>query len=231
MSESAAEALAALRVAIERFDQEAPLPTSPASKQITAEAAPDERRWAEIDRQLGAQIAGRRVLVVGPASGYDALAFAARGAEQVLACASPDPLGRTGPQTPLDEASIDFPKLAWDELSPERHGTFGIVHCTGLLHRALEPVALLRTLRGMTAEDGTLLIGSIMIDDPERSEYLRFVPDRYAGDPTWWFLPGRLAFRWLVQTAGFEVQAAFGEQEESGEGFPIVSGYLRATPR
>jgi hypothetical protein len=69
----------------------------------------------------------------------------------------------------------------------------------------------------------------MMIDDPERSEYLRFVPDRFAGDPTWWFVPGRLAVRWLLQTAGFEVEGEFAEREGPRDLFPVVCAYLRAT--
>ena len=105
------------------------------------------------------------------------------------------------------------------------------MHCNELLHRVVEPLALLKTLRRMIAEDGTLLIGSMMIADPERSEYLRFIPDRYDGDPDWWFVPGRLAFRWLVQAAGFEIETAFGEHEGPQDWLPLITGYLLAKPR
>ncbi len=70
--------------------------------------------------------------------------------------------------------------------------------------------------------------GAQQLADPERSEYLRFVPDRHAGDPLLWFIPGRLALRWMVQTAGFDVEAEFGESEGPREGFPVLTGYLRA---
>jgi hypothetical protein len=75
------------------------------------------------------------------------------------------------------------------------------------------------------------LIGAMVLGDPERSEFLRFVPDRFAGDPNYWFVPGRLAFRWLVETAGFRVEAEFGEQEGPRDEFPVASTYLRAHAR
>lgn len=211
MSDLVPESLAAPRAAVKHSD-DVPSPTGlrPIADDRTAHPAPttqDQLRWDEIDRQLGTQISGRRVLVVGPNTDYDAAAFAARGAEQVLA-------GATHLQ-----------------LDPTHDGTFEIVHCNDLLHRVLEPLALLQTLRRVTARDGTLLIGSLMIADPERSEYLRFIPDRYAGDPACWFVPGRLAFRWLVQTAGFAIEAAFAEREGPEDCIPVVTGYLRATPR
>ena len=57
------------------------------------------------------------------------------------------------------------------------------------------------------------------------------IPDRYAGDASWWFVPGRLAFRWIVQAAGFDVQAEFGEREGPRDLFPVVNVYLRAIAR
>jgi SAM-dependent methyltransferase len=231
MDESTEGPLEALREAIERFAGAAPDPGPPAGRERWLErgTAPDELRWREIDRTIGDQITGRRVLVVGHGVDYDAFAFASRGAEYVLACEAPLAIRQAAEREPRNRSTIDFRPLAWDELDPERHGTFGIIHCNGLLHRVLDPIALLRTLRRVTEADGTLLVGSVMISDPERSEYLRFIPSRFLGDPSWGFLPGRLAFRWLLQTAGFDVGTAFGEHDLSGDGIPLVSGYLQGT--
>jgi len=225
MTTSSDDAVSALRDAIERFSRAAPpggapwLPRSKGERGLPTQR--DDRRWSEFDAQLEGLIAGRRVLIIGPSSDHDAAEFVARGAREVLACQWPEQFGpASGPAHP-----------GWQELAPERHGTFGLVYCRGLLHRVSEPLTLLRALRSVTADDGTLLIGAMMIADPERSEYLRFVPDGYAGDPSLWFLPGRLAFRWLVQAAGFEVDAAFGELDGPRAPIALVSGYLRATAR
>jgi SAM-dependent methyltransferase len=186
-------------------------------RQPSATVSDGEARWAEIDRELAGRIARRRVLVVGPDPYGDHAAYVARGAMGVTVCAHPD------------------------GLEPNGDRPFEIVHCDDLLHRVPEPVTLLRTLRRAIADGGLLLIGSMMIDDPERSEYLRFIPDwqafalpgstRCHGGHAGSFLPGRLAFRWMVATAGFEVEAAFGEREASDGPVPLVTGYLRATAR
>ncbi len=164
----------------------------------------------------------------GSEAGADALAFAARGAEHVLSCTQPVGRGGDDPVAVVQDPRVELRSSGWETLDPERDGTFEIVHCHGLLHRVLSPMALLARLRRMAACRGTLLIASMMLADPERSEYVRFVPDRHAGDPTCWFIPGRLAFRWLVETAGFEVEAELGETEGPRDGFPVVVGYLRA---
>jgi len=175
-------------------------------------------------------------LVIGGAAIEDARELAARGAAYVLSCAAPperEPsLGGVEGRIELDgegvDGRIDYQPLGWEELAPARQGTFDLILCDDLVHRVTEPLSLLRALRVMTSEGGVLLIGAMMIDDPERSEYLRFVPDRYAADPSWWFVPGRLALRWLLQAAGFVVEAEFGEREGPRDLFPVVRAYLKA---
>ncbi len=58
---------------------------------------------------------------------------------------------------------MELRSSGWETLDPQRDGTFEIVHCHGLLHRVLEPTALLRTLRRLAACRGTLLISSMML--------------------------------------------------------------------
>ena len=169
--------------------------------------------------------AGDRVLVIGPDAGRKALAFADRGVEHVLACVTPGasfaPASR-GADLPTQ---VELRRSGWEALDPVQDGSFDIVHCDGLMHCVLDPMGLLHSLRTMTADGGTLLIGSLMLPDAGQSELLRFVPEPQLA---WWFLPGRLAFRWMVSTAGFEVDAEFGEREGPRERFPVVTGYLRA---
>ncbi len=233
---SVEESLQGLRATIDRLARDSGL--SLRAEPATLEA--DRRRWTALDAYLAGRLDGRRVLDVGCGGSHDALAFAARGAEHVLCCVPPGDrradtvaptrgaVGDGEPVAGADEARVELQAEGWAALDPERDGTFEIVHCHGLLHRVLEPVSLLMALRRMAAGRGTLLIDSMMLADPERSELLRFVPDRHAGDPSCWFIPGRLAFRWLVETAGFEVEAELGETEGPRDGFPVVTGYLRA---
>lgn len=213
MSEPTRADLAALSAAIQRLDD------------LRSEVASTSE---QSDACLGESVTGRRVLVIGPGAGDVALALAARGAERVLAC-EPDGVVQAEILASARPSQVELRRVGWEGLDAERDGTFDIVRCDGLLHRVLGPIALLRRLHAMTAAGGTLLIGSMLLADPERSELLRFVPDRHAGDPSWWFVPGRLAFRWMLQTAGFEVQAELGESDGPRDGFAVVHGYLKAT--
>src|SRR5947208_7293878 len=87
---------------------------------------------------------------------------------------------------------------------------------------------LLQRLRAMLAEGGTLYFGSMMLADPALSEHMRFVPGSYYGDPTWWWVPGRLAMRWMLEAAGFEVEDEFGIAPGPPGEFDTINGYFRA---
>lgn len=211
LGESVRQALDGLREALGRF---------PALSAPPAEA--------ELDVPSDAEIAGRRVLVVGFGARRHALAYAERGAEHVLACETPEATEQSESFDVGRPATIELHPRGWDTLDPATDGTFDVVHCEGLLHRTLAPMTLLCMLRAMTSAGGLLLIESMQLADAERSELIRFVPDRHAGDATWWFVPGRLAFRWMVQTAGFEIEIELPERDGPRDEFRVVSGYLRA---
>jgi SAM-dependent methyltransferase len=172
-----------------------------------AAGAGDDRGLAELAERCARHRAGGRVLIVADRARAEAIELAVRGAREVLAWPGP-----------------------WQDLDPEREGSFAVVCCEGVLERVLDPMALLLKLRTIVAPNGLLLLGSTLLADPERSEYLRFAPTGHTGDPSPGFMPGRLALRWMVQTAGFEVQEEFGEREGPREGFPLVHAFLRARP-
>jgi hypothetical protein len=81
----------------------------------------------------------------------------------------------------------------------------------------------------MVADDGQLLFGSMLHASREQSEYIRFVPDSYAGDRTWWFVPGRLAMRWMLEVCGFEVEELLISDGVRGE-FATLNAYFRGRP-
>ena len=186
-----------------------------------------DRRWEDLDPEVGDSLAGRRVLDVGSNAGYDAFMFKQRGADEVVACEPHafhqqalflESLYRTG---------VCFEQIGWQQLDVARLGTFDLIHCHGVLYHEAHPVAMLQALRPLLRDGGVLLLGTMMLADPEMSEHLRFVPGSFAGDPTWWMVPGRLAVRWLLEAAGFAVVYEFGVRPGLRGEFQVLSGYLR----
>jgi len=186
-------------------------------------------RWNALGPEVPEDLSGRTVLDVGSNAGYDAFMFNLRGAGRIVAC---EPFEYHAQALFLQEVygtSIDFQPIGWRDLDPERQGTFDIVHCNGVVYHDPHPLRLVQTLRSMLADDGTLYFGSMMLADPALSEHMRFVPGSYFGDPTWWWVPGRLAMRWMLEAAGFAVEAEFGEGDGPPGQFPVMTAYFRAS--
>jgi SAM-dependent methyltransferase len=164
-----------------------------------------EPAWSDVRAQIRDRVPGAQILLLGLVPGSAAEELTRLGAGQVEV------------------------RARLEELESDDRDGFDIVYCEGLLHRVPDPLSTLEALRGLMREQGTLVIGSMLVSDPERSEYLRFVPDRYGADSSWRFVPGRLAFRWLVLAAGFQIEGAFGEQDGPLEPFAVMRGYLKAS--
>jgi SAM-dependent methyltransferase len=188
-----------------------------------------DQRWIGLGAEVPESLAGKRVLDVGSNAGYDPFMFAHRGAERVVGC---EPFGFHQQAVFLESiyhSGVQFEQIGWEQLSPERFGTFDLIHCNGLLYHEPNPMALLLRLRSMLAPGGELILGSMTLADAEQSEYLRFVPGSYFGDPTWWFVPGRLALRWMLEVTGFRIAYTFGEWTGPPGAFPVLNAYFRAT--
>lgn len=190
----------------------------------------NDLRWQGLGAEVPADLAGKRVLDIGCNAGYDPFMFHLRGAEYVLGC---EPFAFIEQARFLQRVygtGIDFRPLSWQDLDPAQHGTFDLVHCHGVLYHDMHPVALLQRLRVMLAPGGTLYFGSMMLADPELSEYARFVPGAYYGDPTWWWAPGRLAMRWMLESAGLEVRRQLPVHDGPPGEFATINGYFECGP-
>lgn len=188
----------------------------------------NDARWLGLGERVPESLADQRVLDVGSNAGYDPFMFHLRGAEHVLACEPFEFIEQARFLERLYRTDIDFQPLGWQELDPEVHGRFDLVHCHGVLYHEAHPMAMLERLRAMVAPDGRLLLGSMMLADPELSEYARFVPGAYYGDRTWWWVPGRLALRWMIEATGFEITGEFGWHDGLPGEFRTSNGYLDA---
>ncbi len=188
----------------------------------------NDQRWESIGENVP-DLSGKRVLDVGSNAGYDPFMFKLRGASEVLACEPFEFVHQARFLESIYQTGVDFRQIGWQQLDPSEHGLFDYVHCHGVLYHEPNPLAMLLRLRAMLAADGEMLFGSMLHASAEQSEYIRFVPDAYAGDKTWWFVPGRLAMRWMLEVTGFEVEELTLTEGPRGE-FRTLNGYFRACP-
>jgi SAM-dependent methyltransferase/predicted O-methyltransferase YrrM len=188
----------------------------------------NDQRWEWMDEYV-TDLSGKRVLDVGSNAGYDPFMFKLRGAGEVLACEPFEFVHQARFLESIYRTGVDFRQIGWQQLDPDIDGLFDFVHCHGVLYHEPNPIAMLMRLRSMLKDDGEMLFGSMLHAGVEQSEYIRFVPDAYAGDRTWWFVPGRLAMRWMLEVTGFEVQELGLTEGPRGE-FRTLNGYFLARP-
>ena len=86
---------------------------------------------------------------------------------------------------------------------------FDLVICGSEAGGGIHPLGLYAWLRGAIRPNGVLVAGSRVIPDPKLSQYARFLPAKPPQPSRW--IPGRLAFRWMVEVSGFELTDWLGD--------------------
>lgn len=188
----------------------------------------NDLRWHNLDSEVSPDLSGQRVLDVGSNAGYDPFMFNLRGADYVLGCEPFEFIEQARFLESVYQTGVDLQKIGWQDLDPKELGSFELVHCHGVLYHEKNPVELLQRLYEMTAPGGTLLLGSMMLAEPELTELARFVPGAYFGDETWWWVPGSAALHGMIEAVGFSVQDSFGEAGGPPGEFATKNGYFRA---
>lgn len=178
---------------------------------------------------LPASLAGKRCLDVGTFNGFWAFEMERRGAREVVAIDVLDPMRwdwpygsdpaaiaeiskRLGEGVGFELAraalnsSVTRRELSIYELDPERVGRFDVVYVGSLLVHLKDPVGALERVRAVC--DGTLVVVD-GIDLPLTLRSPRLPTFRLDGHGRpWWWYPNLAGLRRLVETAGFETDAA-----------------------
>lgn len=189
----------------------------------------NDQRWESLGEHVPEDLSGRRALDVGSNAGYDPFMLKLRGAKEVMACEPFAFIHQAQFLESIYRTGVDFRQIGWQQLDPQEHGLFDFIHCNGVLYHEPNPLGMLLRLRSMLAPGGEMLFGSMLHASAEESEYIRFVPDAYAEDRTWWFVPGRLAMRWMLEVSGFAVEEVLVAEGPRGE-FRTLNAYFSARP-
>ncbi|HEX5475469.1 MAG TPA: TIGR04290 family methyltransferase [Vicinamibacterales bacterium] len=180
-------------------------------------------KWQKFAHAIPEDLSGRSVLDVGCNGGFYALEMKRRGAARVVGVDSdPRYLAQARFAAEVEGADIEFREMSVYQL-PALGERFDVVLFMGVLYHLRHPLLALDILHEHVARD--LLVFQSMLRGSERPSdvapdyefwqsepfddpaYPRmyFVEQRYAHDPTNWWIPNRSCAEAMLRSAGFEV--------------------------
>ncbi|MFL9825745.1 TIGR04290 family methyltransferase [Rhodoplanes sp. SY1] len=182
-------------------------------------------KWRNFVHALPDDLTGKSVLDIGCNGGFYSIEMKRRGAARVLGIDSDeDYLAQARFAAEVLDADIEFRRLSVYEVGAIGE-TFDLVIFMGVLYHLRHPLLALDLIRTHAARD-LLLFQSMQrgstdvfeaaadydfwqaeqFDDPGWPK-LHFVEQRYAGDPTNWWVPNRACVEAMLRSAGFVVAA------------------------
>jgi tRNA (mo5U34)-methyltransferase len=180
-------------------------------------------KWQRFAHAIPADLRGRTVLDVGCNGGFYAIEMKRRGADRVVAVDSDARyLAQARFAAEVVGADIDFREMSVYDV-PHLGERFDIVLFMGVLYHLRYPLLALDILYEHAAREllvfQSMLRGSSDVrpfakdyDFNDRSHFddpayprLYFVEDRYAGDPTNWWVPNRACAEAMLRSAGFSI--------------------------
>jgi 2-polyprenyl-3-methyl-5-hydroxy-6-metoxy-1,4-benzoquinol methylase len=175
---------------------------------------------ASLGKILESDLSGARVLEIGSMSGYDAFYVNLRKPAYVL---SIEPSGYHYQARFLNEVygtAIDFQQTFWQDLDPKLNGSFDIVLNCGCLYHEYDFIGMIKRTVELLKLNGQMILATAIINDPAHSGYIKYMPDVYAGDMTYWFAFGEKALGDLFASFGCSVELVLepGVCGDSGNG-------------
>ena len=180
-------------------------------------------KWERFAHAIPEDLRGRTVLDIGCNGGFYAIEMKRRGADRVVAIDSDERyLAQARLAAEVMEADIEFRQLSIYQL-PALEEQFDLVLFMGVLYHLRYPLLALDILHAHGTGDmlvfQSMLRGSAEskpfaadydfqqsehFDDPAYPR-LHFIEQRYAGDPTNWWVPNRSCAEAMLRSAGFAV--------------------------
>ena len=180
-------------------------------------------KWQQFSSAVPEDLSGKSVLDVGCNAGFYSIQMKRRGAAHVVAIDTDEQyLEQARFAAKVSEAEIEFRKLSVYRVGDLRE-RFDLVLFMGVLYHLRHPLLALELLHEHVVAD-LLVTQSLLrgarenMDVPRdfpfwetemfgRDEFPRmyFVEQRFANDPTNWWIPNRSCFEAMLRSAGFEI--------------------------
>lgn len=167
---------------------------------------------------LPSDLTGKKVLDIGARDGFFSFEAERRGAQVTAIDFMPPERTGFGAAADLLGSSVDYRVDNVYNLSPERHGSFDLVLCLGVLYHLRNPLLALDRIWAVCAADlvletqirqeGSPRSPRRRAPDPlERPPLMEFHPyDSLNDDPTNWWSPNPSCLAAMVESAEFDVR-------------------------
>jgi tRNA (mo5U34)-methyltransferase len=180
-------------------------------------------KWQNFSSAIPESLAGKSVLDIGCNAGFYSIEMKRRGADRVVGIDSDEKyLAQARFAAKINNAEIEFRNLSVYRVA-DLGERFDLVLFMGVLYHLRHPLLALELLHEHVVADllvtQSLLRGSqenmnVPADFPfweeeifDRDEFPRmyFIENRFANDPTNWWVPNRACFEAMLRSAGFEI--------------------------
>jgi tRNA (mo5U34)-methyltransferase len=180
-------------------------------------------KWRRFSGAVAGDLAGRTVLDIGCNAGFYAMEMKRRGAARVLGIdADGDYLAQARFAAEVNELDIEFRQLSVYDVGAIGE-KFDVVLFLGVLYHLRHPLLALDLIHEHVAGDllvfqsmqrGSADIAPVQgnydfwqVEHFDQSGYpkLHFVEERYADDPTNWWIANRAATEAMLRSAGFDI--------------------------
>ena len=182
-------------------------------------------KWRRFAGHIAPHVPGRTVLDIGCNGGFYAIEMKRLGAKRVVAIDYDESyLAQARFAAEVCETDIEFHRLSVYDVAKLRE-RFDIVVFMGVLYHLRHPLLALDLINEHVAKD-TMVFQSMLrgstetvpvaenydfwqadhFDQPEYPK-LHFVEQRYASDPTNWWVPNRACAEAMLRSAGFDITA------------------------
>jgi tRNA (mo5U34)-methyltransferase len=182
-------------------------------------------KWERFAHAMPADLRGKSVLDIGCNAGFYAIEMNRRGAERVVAIDEEERyLSQARLAAELSQSNIEFRRLSVYDVA-KLEEKFDLVLFLGVFYHLRHPLLALDLIHEHVADD-LLAFQSMQRGTQEvfplRENYdfwetdlfkkeglplMYFIENRYAGDPTNWWIPNRAGVEAMLRSAGFRIVA------------------------
>jgi tRNA (mo5U34)-methyltransferase len=182
-------------------------------------------KWRHFQHAIPADLRGRTVLDIGCNAGFYSIEMKRRGADRVVGIDSDEKyLAQARFASEVCDVGIEFRRMSVYDVA-KLGETFDLVIFMGVFYHLRYPLLALDLLHEHVVKDmlvfQSMLRGSAEVEPVEKDypfwqtdiferpgfPQTYFVEERYAGDPTNWWIPNRACMEAMLRSAGFEITA------------------------